>query len=125
MASSIEPLHKITLYRGFPGTNHYVWSPFVNKLEARFRFTGLSYRSDIGSPLKGPRGKIPYVEISKNSESGGLVTPTTTGDTTLIVSKLVEDGVVEDLNANLSPAEKAHDLAVRALLEDKLAFYQV
>lgn len=30
----------------------------------------------------------------------------------------------EDLNAKLSPTEKALDLAIRALLEDKLCFYQ-
>ncbi len=33
--------------------------------------------------------------------------------------------MLDDLNAKLSPTEKAHDLALRALLEEKLYFYQV
>lgn len=33
--------------------------------------------------------------------------------------------MLEDLDAKLSPTEKAHDLALQALLEDKLYFYQV
>ena len=37
----------------------------------------------------------------------------------------VEDGVLDELNAKLSPTEKAHDLALSALLENKLYFYQV
>jgi len=37
----------------------------------------------------------------------------------------VEEGRLEDLNAKLSPTERAMDLAIRALLEDKLYFYQV
>ena len=75
---------------------------------------------------KAPRGKIPYVSMTK-TEPGSQTPgpPTTIADSTLIVDKLVEDGVLEDLNAKLSPAEKAHDLAIRALLEDKLYFYQV
>ena len=46
-------------------------------------------------------------------------------DTALISQKLVADGLAEDLNGNITAAEKAQDLAVRALLEDKLYFYQV
>lgn len=46
-------------------------------------------------------------------------------DSTLISEKLVVDDLAEDLNSNLTAVEKAQDLAVRALLEDKLYFYQV
>lgn len=46
-------------------------------------------------------------------------------DSSLIISTLVEDGVLPDINARLSPVEKARDLGVRALLEDKLYFVQV
>ena len=37
----------------------------------------------------------------------------------------MEDGVLEDLNARLSPVERAYDAALTALLEDKVYFYQV
>lgn len=122
MTSHFKPQINLTLYRGFQGSSTYVWSPFVTKLEARLRFAGLSYRNEAGSPFSAPRGKLPYVAISKPDSANP---PTTMGDSTLIVRKLVEDGVVEDLNAKLDPVEKAHDLALRALLEDRLYWYQV
>lgn len=110
----------LTLYRGFPISAEYVWSPFVAKLETRLRFGGLTYKTEQGAPPKGPRGKIPYLAISKNGSSE----PETVSDTALISQKLVADGLAEDLNRNLTAAEKAQDLALRALLEDKLYFYQ-
>jgi len=99
----------------------YVWSPFVTKLEARLRFADLAYKTDQGAPPKGPRGKMPYLVINKNSDAA----PETISDTSLISQKLVNDGLVKNLNGELTAAEKAQDLAIRALLEDKLYFYQV
>lgn len=126
MASHLKAQPNITIFRGFQGSGAYVWSPFVTKLEARLRFAGLSYRTEAGSPLKAPRGKIPYISISKTELASQIpVTPTILADSTLIVAKFVEDGVLDDLNAKLSSTDKAHDLALRALLEEKLYFYQV
>ena len=102
----------------------YIWSPFVTKLETRLRFAGLAYRTEAGSLSKAPKGKIPYVSISSKTDSGSQA-PVLLADSTLIIERLVEDGASDDLNAKLSPTEKALDLAIRALLEDKLAFYQV
>lgn len=110
----------LIVYRGFPGSGIYVWSPFVTKLEAHLRFAGLSYRTEVGSKFQAPRGKLPYISISKDDSA-----PITLSDSTLITAKLVDDGLLEDLNSKLSPANKAHDLAIRALLEDKMYFYQV
>ncbi|KAL8842371.1 MAG: hypothetical protein Q9176_002760 [Flavoplaca citrina] len=110
----------ITIFRGFPATAAYVWSPFACKLEARLRFAGLAYKVEQGAPPKGPRGKIPYIALSKNGESDAEMI----SDTTMISEKLVEDGLAENLNARLTPVEKATDAAVRALLEEKLYFYQ-
>jgi len=122
MASHLKPHPNITLYRGFQASAVYAWSPFFTKLEARLRFAGLPYRAEPGSLAKAPRGKIPYVAISKTEST---TTPTVLGDTTAIIQTFVEDGLLLDLNAKLSPTEKAHDLATRALLEEKLYFYQV
>ena len=124
MASHLKAPLDITIYRSFPGSGMYIWSPFVTKLETRLRFAGLAYRTEAGSLSKAPKGKIPYVSISSKTDSGSQP-PVILADSTLIIERLVEDGVSDDLNAKLSPAEKALDLAVRALLEDKLAFYQV
>lgn len=121
MAASLKHQPLIVLYRGFPASSAYIWSPFVTKLEARLRFAGLKYRTDQGSFAKAPRGKIPYVEITYE----GQQTPVGLGDSAMIARRLVGDGVCEDLNAGLSPAGRAQDACIRALLEDKLYFYQV
>lgn len=107
---------KFTIYRGFPATPSHVWSPFVNKLETRFRLAGLPYLLDVGSPRHAPRGKIPYLAAASSS------TTTLLGDTSLITRHLVADGHLPDLNASLPPALRARDLALRALLEERLYF---
>ncbi|KAL8676075.1 MAG: hypothetical protein Q9186_007370 [Xanthomendoza sp. 1 TL-2023] len=112
----------ITVFRGFPATASYVWSPFVCKLEARLRFASLAYKTDQGAPPKGPRGKIPYLSVAKSNDAAAA--PEMVSDTTLISERLVDEGLAEDLNGKLSPVEKAQDAAVRALLEEKLYFYQ-
>lgn len=109
MSQSIQ----ITVHRGSPPSNSYVWSPFVTKLEARLRFDDVSYHLGSGTPRTAPKGKIPYVEV--NSESFG--------DSTLIIRNLVSNGVVRDLNASLGGATAAHDLGIRAMMEDRVYFY--
>ena len=126
MAPHLDRRPSITLYRGWKAPGAYVWSPFVTKLEARLRLGGFSYRAEAGSPREAPRGKIPYISMTENDgASQDPATPTVIGDSTLIIEKLMADGILSDLNENLSATEKAHDLAIRALLEDKLYFYQV
>ncbi|KAI4129381.1 MAG: hypothetical protein LQ341_006572, partial [Variospora aurantia] len=83
----------------------------------RLRFAGLAYTTDQGAPVKAPRGKIPYLHISKEKNGGSEML----SDTQLISEKLVAGGLADDLNGNLTAAEKAHDLAFRALLEDKFS----
>jgi hypothetical protein len=87
----------------------------VIKLEARLRFAGVSYVTECGSTRTAPKGKIPYLECREG----------TLGDSTLIIKQLVEWERLPDLNSGLASAAKAHDLALRALLEDKLYFYHV
>ena len=122
MASTLQSQLKITLFRGWEAPSAYVWSPFVTKLEARLRFAGVPYRTEGGNPTKAPRGKIPYVAVSR-TDNGAPVT--LLSDSDLIIEKWIEDGVLENLNAKLQPTGKAHDLAFRAMLEEKLYFYQV
>ncbi|KAJ6441333.1 glutathione s-transferase [Purpureocillium lavendulum] len=109
--------HSITVFRGSPPTNAYVWSPFVTKLEARLRFGGVSYGLGGGSPPSAPKGKIPYVEIQQGGSKESL------GDSGLIIRALVSNGIVRDANAPLTPTQKTHDLAVRSVMEDRVYFY--
>ncbi|TGJ85031.1 hypothetical protein E0Z10_g3743 [Xylaria hypoxylon] len=119
MSSSNNP-QTITVFRGFKDYGNFVWSPFVTKLEARLRFAGVPYTVGVGSPRSGPKGKIPYVEISPSSSEAK---PETLADSALITKALCENGTLPDLHARLSKAERAHDLALRALLEEKLTPY--
>ncbi|KAI6351412.1 hypothetical protein MCOR25_009948 [Pyricularia grisea] len=107
------PTDQLTLHRGFPADNKHVWSPFVVKVEARFRFADFKYRLASGGPLQAPKGKIPYVELADGA---------TLGDSSLLIAELVRRGALPDLNADLGPEQRSHDLALRALLEEKLYF---
>lgn len=108
----------ITVFRGFPEKGCYTWSPFVTKLEARLRFGGIRYSVEAGSPLKAPRGKVPYITLEHDGQFQSI------GDSGLITNLFIESGYLISLNSGLSPVEKAHDISTRALLEDKLYFYQ-
>lgn len=115
--ASTKTASRLIVYRNGPAQNRYITSPFVTKLEARLRFAEVPYRIDFGSKKEAPRGKFPYLGFEDRDE---LIS-----DTTLIFRQLVENGVLPDVNASLTPAEKAQDLAIRALLEEKLYFYIV
>lgn len=117
MASKVQP--QITLFRGWKEFGRYVWSPFVTKVELRLRLANLKYTTEQGSPRDSPRGKIPYVTFA----DPGTKKSTTLSDSTLIISDLIQNGQLPDINARLSPEQRAYDLALRAMLEDKLYFY--
>lgn len=109
----------ITIFRGFPEKGCYTWSPFVTKLESRLRFGDISYNVDSGSPTKAPRGKVPYITFESDGQMQSIA------DSGLIVNSFVESGYLKDLNAAISPVQKAQDLAIIALLENRLYFLQV
>ncbi|KAL0261091.1 hypothetical protein SLS55_004787 [Diplodia seriata] len=104
----------ITLCRGWDDPGNYVWSPFVTKVELRLRAAGAEYKAASGSVKSAPRGKIPYLTINETESLS---------DSTLIIENLTSTGVLPDINATLSPAQRTHDRALCALLEDKLYFY--
>jgi len=111
--------NKLVLYRGFPPSNEYTISPFVTKLEFRLRYAKIPHILDIGSPQEGPSGKIPYTDIAPltNAATKELV-----GDSTSVTNTLIQEGYAADLNAHLTAEQKATDMAIRALCEDKLYF---
>ena len=127
--STSNPQPSITVYRGLDiPAGQYVWSAFVNKLECRLRFGALDYRVEPGNFLKAPRGKIPWIALTDPTLAGGSANSsaeTLISDSALISRDLVQRGLLRDLNEGLTPVEKAQDLAIRALVEDKLYFYQV
>jgi hypothetical protein len=118
MTATKSPI-SLTVFRGFPDKGCFVWSPFVTKLEARLRFGNISYRTESGSIIQAPRGKVPYISIDRGNGNETLA------DSALITRALIESGDLEDLNSNLTASSMLRDLSIRALLEDKLYFYQV
>ncbi|KAF1960550.1 hypothetical protein CC80DRAFT_437556 [Byssothecium circinans] len=118
MATS-SPQIEITLFRGSDEPGHFVWSPFVTKVEFRLRTSNTSYTRAIGAAASGPKGKIPYLDLTMPGQ------PTLhLADSTLILKSLVESNLINDVNSALSPAQKGIDLAIRALFEEKLYFLQ-
>jgi hypothetical protein len=107
---------QLTLYRGWKCTGCYVWSPYVTKLELRLRVADTLYAVSKGSVGTAPKGKIPFIALP----DGEMI-----ADSTLIIKQLIKGGLVEDLNAYLSPEQQAFDLAIRSMLEDKLYFFHV
>ncbi|OJD38588.1 glutathione s-transferase [Diplodia corticola] len=112
----MSPTPKLILYRGWDDPGNYVWSPFVTKVELRLRAAGVEYKAASGSVKSAPRGKIPYLTINETESLS---------DSTLIIENLTSTGLLPDVNATLGPAQRAHDRALCALLEDKLYFYHV
>ncbi|KAJ5992290.1 hypothetical protein N7451_008014 [Penicillium sp. IBT 35674x] len=115
--ASPKPTDTVTVFRGQIETGSYVWSPFVTKLEARLRFGKIAYRTEAGSVPNAPRGKVPYISIEENDGK------TLLSDSGLIIKEFIKSGKLEDLNRNLSATQRLHDIALQALLEDKLYFY--
>ena len=119
MASSRSKDHNIILFRGWADKSRYVWSPFVTKLELRLRLANVIYTTDAGSARHAPKGKVPYIEFDQDSGRTAI------GDSALIAKRFEDIGIIEDMNARLEAAGKAQDLALRALMEDRLYFFNV
>ncbi|KAF7521339.1 hypothetical protein G7054_g12490 [Neopestalotiopsis clavispora] len=125
MSTITDTKPSITIFRGWKDFGKHVWSPFVIKLEARMRFAGIKYAVDVGSPRTAPKGKVPYVECRRRNGEQGAEEVQQVADSTLIIQTLTQWGDLPDLNAALSGPDAARDMALRALLEDKLYFYHM
>lgn len=112
MAAASPPL--LTVYTFDSDHALYGFSPFATKLHLRLRHAGIPYVPGNGKRSDAPKGKIPYVRFES---SGELM-----GDTALITARLVRDGTLPDLASTASPEARAVDLAVRAMVEDRMYF---
>jgi len=85
-------------------------SPFCTKAEVLLKMSGVDYVDHrVNDPRKGPKGKLPAVEFD-----GRLV-----GDSELIRFEL-EKRTGIDLDAGLSPQERAASHAMARLVEERL-----
>jgi len=84
-------------------------SPFVIKTEVQLKMAGLPYRTFKARPTEGPKGKVPFIE------DGGI----RIGDSTFIRDHIEEKHGL-DLDAGLSPRQRALAWAVERVVEDHL-----
>jgi hypothetical protein len=116
-SSSAEEKPLLTVYTFDTDTTKYSFSPFATKLRFRLRHAGVPYDDRYGSMLEAPKKKIPYVKFH---ESGEFV-----GDSSLIIERMVKAGKMSEVNAKLSPEEKAKDMCIRSMIEDRMYFFIV
>ena len=117
MEMNAATARKIVVHRGADKPGRYIWSPFVTKLEFRFRHSNLAYTCGSGGPANGPKGKMPFIELSMPEKPVEVL-----ADSALIFRDFVSRQWLRDLNAGLSKKEAGQDLAIRAMLEDKLTY---
>ena len=100
----------IRLYQFPPAFGLPNASPFCMKVETYLRMAGLAYECPRGaSHFKAPKGKLPYIE-----DSGKIV-----ADSTFIIDHL-KASYGDQLDARLSPPDRAAGLAIQRLLEENL-----
>ncbi len=101
----------IVLYQ-FPGAYGLrSLSPFCTKVETYLRLTRTPYQSRVGSPIRAPRGKLPYASL------GEQWLP----DSQRIIDTL-ERSIPQPLDGELDAATKARAHVVRRMVEEHLYF---
>ena len=101
----------ITLYQPSPSWGLPNMSPFCVKMETYLRMAKIEYKTVPGFPLKGPKGRIPWIKLDGRK----------IGDTAMIIEELkLKFG--DPLDGALTPGQKAQSLALRSLVEDRLYF---
>ena len=99
----------ITLYAFGP-----IWglpdpSPFVIKTETQLKMAGLAYRTEFGARERAPKGKLPFID-----DDGETI-----ADSVFIRDHLFRKHGV-DLDAGLSPAQRAQAWTIERMLEDHI-----
>ncbi|KZT50232.1 hypothetical protein CALCODRAFT_504947 [Calocera cornea HHB12733] len=86
-------------------------SYFCQKLETYFRATGVKYTVEHTLPFSAPKGKLPFVEFPDGEKLP---------DTFFIIRRLVSTGQSEDLDAHLTPAQRADSVAWQGWIDDRI-----
>lgn len=84
-------------------------SPFVIKTETQLKMLGLPYAKERRRPSDGPKGKTPFI-IDGDEVVGDSV----------FIREYLEWTYSRDLDAGLSPAQRARGWAVERMVEDHL-----
>ncbi|MDE1148887.1 MAG: glutathione S-transferase family protein [Azospirillaceae bacterium] len=103
------PAQPITLFGGGSLFGLPDASPFAIKAEVQLKMAGLPYVKAQAMPDQGPKGQLPFID-----DDGQRV-----GDTTFIRAHL-EGTYGIDLDAGLTPEQRAQSWALERLLENQL-----
>lgn len=128
----------LTVYTFDSDARQHAFSPFATKLFFRLRHGGVPYETALGTRQEAPKGKIPYVRFHRQPDwqerqrEGGSKSATmaavkedVVGDSAIITSRLMKEGMLQDLNAELTHTGLAWDLSLRTLVEDRLYYLLV
>jgi glutathione S-transferase len=86
-------------------------SGYCQELETFFRASAFtSYEVKFTTQFSAPKGKLPYII---EQPSGKAI-----GDSHFIIRHLIKEGIVRDLDAELTPAQKAESRAWQAWIEE-------
>lgn len=101
----------ITLYTGGENFGLPEVSPYVTKAEIQLKLAGLDYQKAPAAPDTSPKGQLPWID-----DDGQAV-----ADSTFIRAHL-EKKYGFDLDAHLSPVQRAQAWAVERMLENQFAW---
>lgn len=104
----------ITLYGIGPGFGLPEISPYVTKTEVQLKMAGLDHFKARGRPELSPKGQLPFIE-----DGGELVSDST------FIRAHIEAKYGVDLDAGLSPAERAQAWAIERMVENHLGWCMV
>lgn len=104
----------ITLYGFGPGFGLPEISPYVTKTEVQLKMAGLPYRKAQGRADASPKGQLPFIE-----DGGELIADST------FIRLHIEARYGVDLDAGLSPAERAQAWAIERMIENHLGWCMV
>jgi glutathione S-transferase len=103
--------HKITVFGAGPAFGLPEGSPYVTKTLVQLQMAGLAYRRDMARPDDGPKGQIPFIQ-----DGDDIV-----ADSTFIRGH-IEARYGVDLDAGLSPAQRAQAWAIERMVENQLGW---
>jgi glutathione S-transferase len=100
----------ITLSGGGPNFGLPEISPYVTKTEVQLRMAGIAFEKKFAFPNEGPKGQIPFI-----NDDGRMI-----GDSTFIRMHVEQEYGV-DLDAGLSPEQRATAYAIESMVDHQLA----
>lgn len=103
----------ITLFAGGAGFGLPEISPYCTKTEVHLQMAGLPYRKKDANPDELPKGQLPFID------DGGLIA------NSHFIREHIEIKYKIDLDAGLSPLERAQSWAIERMIENHFGWATV